>query len=356
MRLVSRVMLALLALIALLVVALLWMAGGVQSARTFEAPPVALTSADGSAGTTTSTGARTLRVVVWNIAWAYGWGSEGSGSKKPPEHFEAALDRMGAVLRAAKPDLVLMQEVDFGAARSYRTHQAKALAEKAGLGWYAEAVSWDANYLPFPYWPPEDHYGRILSGGAVLSRFPLKKNVVELYPKPEDNSFVYNLGYVFRYLQRVEVELDDQTTVPVFNAHLDAFSPKNRQAHAGHIARVLSEVDNPLAIFGADLNTVPPESTMRSGYPDEPKTDHADDVTLPRLRSVDGWQEALTEEAYLADEASYFTFPAHAPNRKLDYLFTGSGYEVVDFHVLKDAGDVSDHLPIFAELRVKTSE
>ena len=108
--------------------------------------------------------------------------------------------------------------------------------------------------------------------------------------------------------------------------------------------------------IGADLNTVPPESTMRSGYPAEPKTDHADDVTLARLRAVDGWQEALTEDAYLADEASYFTFPAHAPNRKLDYLFTGTGYEVVDFHVLKDAGDVSDHLPIFAELRVKTPE
>ena len=48
-----RVMLALAILVATLVIALLWMAGGVQSARTFEAAPIELSSVP--AGTRTST-------------------------------------------------------------------------------------------------------------------------------------------------------------------------------------------------------------------------------------------------------------------------------------------------------------
>lgn len=342
-------MLAIIALIGLsLVLSLLWMTKGLQTARTFEAPATQLSSIE----TRTSSQSSSLKVVVWNLSWAYGWGSEGSGDARPREHFEATLAKMGEVLKAVSPDLVLMQEVDLGSARSHDIHQAEALAKAASLPWVAEAVSWQANYLPFPYWPPKNHFGRLRSGGAIISRYPITKNVIELYPKPEDNSFLYNLGYLFRYLQRAEVEFDGQS-IPIFNAHLDAFSAKNRQAHAGHIARRLSEVDSPLVLFGGDFNTVPPESTVRSGYPDEPHCRHEDDMTLPRLRGVPGLQDALSSEAFTASERDFFTFPSHAPNRKLDFILPGTGYEVVSFRVMKEAGELSDHLPVFAELKLR---
>ena len=342
-------MLFTIALIGLsLLLGLMWMSKGLQRARTFEAPATQLSSVP----TQTSTQTQNLKVVVWNLSWAYGWGSEGSGDARPKAHFETTLAKMGEVLKAVSPDLVLMQEVDLGSARSHDIHQAEALARAVGLPWVAEAVSWQANYLPFPYWPPKNHFGRLRSGGAIISRYPITKNVVELYPKPEDNSFLYNLGYLFRYLQQAEIEIDGRS-VPIFNAHLDAFSTKNRQAHAGHIARRLAKVRSPFVLLGGDFNTVPPESTVRSGYPDEPHARHEDDTTLPRLRAVPGLQDTLSSEAFVASEEEFFTFPSHAPNRKLDFILSGTGYEVVSFRVMKEAGDLSDHLPVFAELKLR---
>ncbi len=346
LKVIKKMFLLVAVLLLSLVLGLLWMAKGLQSPHTFEAPAQELTGLQ----TKTSTDTSTLKVVVWNIAWAYGWGSEGSGGAKPREHFEQTLAKMGKVLKDANPDLVLMQEVDFGSHRSHDMNQAEILAKAAGLPWVAEAVSWEANYLPFPYWPPENHYGQLRSGGALLSRYPITKNTVELYKKPAENGFIYNLGYLFRYLQMAEVQIGDDK-LAVFNAHLDAFSDTNRQAHAKHIANTLTNKMQPAILFGADLNTVPPESTMRSDYPDEKESNHEEDATLSYLRGVDGISDTLSEDEFVNNQSDYFTFPAHEANRKLDFLFAGSAYEVVSFRVMKEAGDASDHLPIMAVLK-----
>lgn len=344
---IIKTMLLFIALLAVsLVLGLLWMAKGLQSAHTFEAPAQELTGLE----TKTSTDTATLKVVVWNIAWAYGWGSEGSGGAKPKLHFEETLAKMGKVLKDANPDIVLMQEVDLGAHRSHDMNQAEMLAKASGLPWVAEAVSWEANYLPFPYWPPENHYGQVRSGGAIISRYPITKNTVELYNKPAENAFVYNLGYPFRYLQMAQIQVGDHK-LAVFNAHLDAFSTANRQAHAKHIANTLTNKMQPAILFGADLNTVPPESTVRSDYPDEKESNHEEDTTLAYLRAVEGISDALTEDEFIKNQADYFTFPAHAANRKLDFIFAGSAYEVVSFRVMTEAGDLSDHLPVMAVLK-----
>jgi endonuclease/exonuclease/phosphatase family metal-dependent hydrolase len=346
---VARVFLTLVLLLAATAATLIWMGGGIQAPRTFEDPARATPGVTARTSTATPD---TLTVLTWNIAWGYGWGSEGSGGVLPEAHFAQSLAKMGEVLRAVDPDLVLLQEVDFDCGRSYSVDQAEVLAKQAGLPWIARAEVWRANYLPFPYWPPKDHYGHMLSGGAVLSRFPVKKNTIIQHPKPEENSFVYNLGYMFRYLQDVRVDWAGRE-LAVFNTHTDAFSRSNREAQAGSIARILADEMQPLLLFGGDLNTVPPESSMVRGYPDEPATTHEGDATIPRLRQVKGLREAVPPEVFKADEPAFFTFPAHAPNRKLDYLFLGAGFEVVEARVLKEAGDVSDHLPILLRVRVR---
>ena len=337
----------LLALSALVV----WMAGGVQSERTFKYAPLHLKDVK---ATQTSTSA--LTVVVWNIAWGYGWGSEGSGKAKPAAHFEGSLKKMGAALAAMNADVVLLQEVDFGATRSGELDQAKALARYAGLPYIAKAESWTANWVPFPYWPPSDHFGRMASGGAVLSRYPITDNEVELLAKPSEYPFWYRLFYLFRFLQRTEVDLQalGGGKLQVFNTHLEAFKPKNRQAQADHVAKVLGEQKNDLLIFGGDLNSAPPESSTLQSFPDEPKTSFEGDRTVATLRSIDKLKDTISPETFSKREADYFTFPAHKPNRKLDYLFVSERFEVLEAKVPKEiAGDVSDHLPVLVKLRIK---
>jgi endonuclease/exonuclease/phosphatase family metal-dependent hydrolase len=69
------------------------------------------------------------------------------------------------------------------------------------------------------------------------------------------------------------------------------------------------------------------------------------------LRSVDGLRDAFAPELYRDDESAYFTFPAHEPNRKLDHLLVSEHFEVADARVLREAGDVSDHLPLLVRLK-----
>lgn len=335
----------LLFLVVALAGAVLWMAGGVQSTRVGEDRIGEIASA------TTSTSTASLDVLVWNIAWGYGWGSEGSGTRKPDEHFERALAKIADVIRASNADLVLLQEVDFGATRSGGVDQVQLLAERAGLKYVAYAESWTANWVPFPYWPFADQFGRMRSGGAVLSRFPIERNEVRLLAKPAENPFWYNLFYPFRYLQTLDVRFGGDT-LRVYNTHLEAFSRANRIEQAEQIAAAITVEDAPFTIFGGDLNAVPPESSLAKGYPDEPDTDHEGDVTIATMRSIDGLTPTVSGSTFTADEAAHFTFPAHAPNRRLDHLFVSKGLRVEAAGVLREAGDVSDHLPIFARLTV----
>ncbi|MEO1233288.1 MAG: endonuclease/exonuclease/phosphatase family protein [Myxococcota bacterium] len=341
MRLV--ILLALLVLFAIAIV--LWMAGGVQRPKVTQPSVLELPGVSPRPRTATR-GPEDLVVVTWNIAW----GSVGSGGAKPKEHFDRTLEEMGRVLRSFDPDVVLLQEVDFDCDRSHRQDQAEALARTVELPFVAKAVSWEAPYIPFPYWPPEDHFGTMRSGGAILSRFPLADHRVQTVAKPDENPWWYNLFYLFRYYQQATLQMASGP-VRLFNLHTDAFSQENRIQQARIVAEQVSRELLPRTVVGGDFNTVPPEATQRSGYADEPDNSHVDDPTLEIIRGVQGLVDTVPGPAYLENEEAWFTFPAHEPNRKLDYLMYGAGYRVVSVEVPRGlAGDLSDHLPLVVHL------
>ncbi len=330
---------------------IIWMAGGVQGPRTFDGTVRKIPSRPaGPDGYVPDP--EVLTVVVWNLSWAYGWMSDGRGGAKPLAHFERNLDTMGRVLAAAKPDLVLLQEADFASTRSHNMDQAERLARQCGLSYIAPAETWSANYIPFPYWPPANQFGRMSSGGAVLSRYPLHHPVVELLPKPTDNPWWYNLFYLFRYLQRVEVE-HPAGVIQVVNAHLEAWDEANRLNQAYRARALLDDFSSTRVIFGGDMNAVPPESPQRHGYADQPQTDNRHDETIKVLRSANNVTDTVAPNTLTSTPSAWFTFPSHAPNRKLDYIFTGDSFTVESIRVMTEAGDVSDHLPLIAKLRIK---
>lgn len=340
------IIVAVLALLSLLVV---WMAGGMQSPRTFRSAPLRVLSPDAQTKTSTDT----VNVLVWNVAWGYGWGSEGSGGAKPKPHFEKSIEKMGGIIKRLNADIVLLQEVDFRATRSGHQDQAKALAKHAGLPYVAKAESWTANWVPFPYWPPSNHFGQMSSGGAVLSRFPITDNEVELLPKPAEYPFWYRMFYLFRFFQRTEITIG-QTKLSVFNAHLEAFNTTNRQAQAQYLSAKLSKKKEATMLFGGDMNSIPPESKTRKAFSDDSKGNFEQDRTVAILRSIEGMRDSLPPEQFSANERAFYTFPAHQPNRKLDFLFHNEGLEVLEVKVPKTiAGDVSDHLPLLVKMRVK---
>ncbi|MFU8860209.1 MAG: endonuclease/exonuclease/phosphatase family protein [Cyclonatronaceae bacterium] len=297
----------------------------------------------------------TLRIMTWNIAYGYGMGSDGVGyAPKNPEEFEERLHKMAELIRDKQIDIVLIQEIDFHAARSHKVNQLEVLSRLTGLAFGAPAVSWDAGYVPFPYWPPDYQFGRTKSGGAILSRFPIVDNEVILHPKPDANPWYYNAFYLFRYSQVVTV-LAGESRFRVVNNHLEAYDNDNRSKQASVLASVInsdSETDAPVIVFGGDMNTVPEQASRLTNFDDDYNDDYRDDSTMSVLNSIPGFREIIADSLYATCENRFHTFPSTMPNRRLDYLFISNTMQLLEYEFIS-TGNLSDHLPVIATITWK---
>ncbi|MCO4754412.1 MAG: endonuclease/exonuclease/phosphatase family protein [Bacteriovoracaceae bacterium] len=290
----------------------------------------------------------TVTIMSWNIAWAYGMGSEGVAYEpKDKKHFISALNKISDVIKSRDCDIVLLQEVDFNSAKSHGIDQLKYLADKLNMN-VAYAPSWRLNYLPFPYWPIKNHFGRVDSGGAILSKFPIKSNEVILHEKPKSNPWHYNLFYLSRYTQFVKVQIKDKLWL-VSNNHLEAFAKENRKNQVKSLVQKLSNTQD-ILVVGGDFNTTPSSASKKgkfSGYPDD---DYEDDQSYELMSEVQGIKDTLDKQTYSENEKAWFTFSSVRPDRKLDYLFVGEDFEVEEFDVIQTP--VSDHFPIWTRIKL----
>ncbi len=269
-------------------------------------------------------------VATYNLGYLSGL-TNNQAVARSPEFFQENLDRALTALRAADLDLLALQEVDIQARRSFQTNQVAALAEGLGLPSAAIAVNWDKNYLPFPYWPPRAHFGRLVSGQAVLSREAIasqERLVLETVP---DQPFFYRAFYISRVAQVVELELAGRALVAI-NVHLEAFDAPTRRRQTEFVRQLLDRyADRPLLLLGDFNSPLPSEE-------------------FPEAEIQLLLEDARLQAAIATPEAN--TFPADAPIAKLDYIFyTPEWFELADAQVVEAAGTASDHLPVVARLR-----
>ena len=294
------------------------------------------------------TAPETLKVLTFNVAYGRG-PKDDKGDLRSESEVRGFLDTLAAVIKDSGADIAALQEVDFNADRTHRIDQASMLSHKSGLQHIACVTTWRNNYVPYPYWPPSQHYARMHSGQCVLSRFPLENNLRTVLPQPAANPFVYNWFYLHRALQRVDVRVSEQRTVRVFNVHLEAYDTPNKMDQARLLVEQVGSEGQPLTLVLGDFNCVPPEATIRRAFADEPETDMSLDQTIAIARTMPGMVDVL-EQKKIA-ERELWTFPAEMPNRRLDYLFVSAdSFEVREARVAREAGPISDHLPVFAEL------
>lgn len=286
-----------------------------------------------------------LRGLVWNVH--YGHGAElDHFAKHSAVEVEGTLNGIAEVIKAADVDFVLLQEVDADADRSHNLDQLRHLAERSGFPYFAFIATWRARYIPFPYMEPARWLGKVHSGQGVLSRFPITSNRRILLPQPPENPFWYNWFYLNRAVQVVELAIPDEKPLQLFNVHLEAFSNANRMNQARLTKDLVWEQgrqDDRLLVAG-DFNATPPEAPAKTGFPDEPETDFSQDDTVITLRSGMPTFDLLLR---FRDKSKTFTFPASAPNRQLDHIFSGRAwarsFAWVDNSRLTT---LSDHLPL----------
>jgi len=234
-----------------------------------------------------------LRVMAWNIR--HGEGEDG----------KLDLERIAGVISKAKPDVVLLQEVDDRAARTGRVAQAETLARLTGLkATFGKAMDFQGGGY----------------GNAVLTRWtPVETRVIPLPGGGEP-----------RCALTVTLDLpDDRGRLTVVSTHLDVSSAEARLAHSKQLAADLGALPE-WVVLGGDFNATPDEPPMAS--------------------FAQPWLNPKKQGPVTA------TIPADSPRREIDFILlkpaqAGPAATVTRYEVIEEKV-ASDHRPIFMELRL----
>ncbi len=234
----------------------------------------------------------TLRVMSYNIH--HGEGLDG----------KLDLARIAKVIVDAKADLVALQEVDRGVARTQGRDLPAELARLTGL-----TVRFDRNIA---------HQGGDY-GNAVLTRFPIKsaKNT----PLP-----MIGQGEQ-RGVQQLVLDVHGREIL-FLNTHLDSRrDPAERTRSAAELHQIVAAAGKMPVIACGDFNATP------------------DSAAIGRMR------EGLADAWTLVGQGSGFTVPVKKPTRRIDYLWVTSA-TITPVQMTIPYSEASDHLPLVAELRL----
>lgn len=293
-----------------------------------------------------------FRVMTYNIGYF-----SGKLNMRPDKaglaFFQNNAAKFDALLKKVRPDFIGIQEIDFGSYRSYFINQLDHIAMHNGFSSAATSVNWDKKYVPFPYWPPSVHFRKILSGQAVLSRFPIGFNRRIVLPSIRNKPFYYRAFYLDRLVQMTQMNLNGHRLL-IMNVHLEAYESETREQQAEMVLSLYCSVKDlyPVLLIG-DFNCVPPGASKKYGFEDEPEMDFRGRDIITRFLQEGSLREAFLSSTYNISESDTFTFPAHAPSRKLDYIFYDHRkIKCIESEVLRI--DSSDHLPLMMEFAFTT--
>jgi len=285
----------------------------------------------------------TLTVTTYNIGYLSGM-TNNEPVVRSDSLLSANLDQALSLLRTVDPDVIAFQEIDYGAARSGYVQQLDTIARRLGYAAAAQAVNWDERYLPFPYGRPAIHFGRTVSGQAVLSRFPVRDHARRVLTRPDQW-----IGRDLFYLDRLaQVALLDLGGRPLFvlNVHLEAFDRGTRETQAREVRAYydrLVETGIPVLLLG-DFN---------SEFPPDSKGAALADSTLHILLHDTELRPVLSDSVRAATTPAG-TYPADNPTRHIDHIFyPPDAVERVDQRIYCGApSHPADHCAVTASFRL----
>lgn len=234
------------------------------------------------------------------------------------------------------PDIVGFQEIDFGAERSFFRNQMDSLALACEYPNASAAINWDKKYVPFPFWPPSSFFGRMISGQSVMSKGEILDVERIVLGKPEKQNFIYNAYYLERLVQLAKIKLGGREVI-VLNVHLEAFYDDTRELQAAAVRAMYDRFvdDYPVLLIG-DFNSEP-ASFKETG-----------DKTMDIILDGRDIQHAYVKTSLKQNPNEHCTFSSIDPTYKIDYiLYNPSKIRKIDYKVLGEAKDISDHLPVW---------
>jgi len=243
-----------------------------------------------------------IRLMNYNIAAGYG-----------------DIHAIAEVIREFDPDVVALQEVDVHwSNRSAYEHQAGYLAETLDMHYFFAPI-----YTLPPDRPGEEMPQREY-GLAFLSKEPIRYAKNHQITRHSTQAEVPGIEVLPGF---PEITLPfPGGIVHFFNTHLDYRpDPSAREAQVMEMIGIMEQAEGPVVLAG-DLNARP----------------DAQELSPLFVMLRDAWDARAD-----ADDTGY-TFPAEAPDRRIDYILHSPHFEVENVFVVDS--QASDHLAIVADL------
>ncbi|MDO6599658.1 endonuclease/exonuclease/phosphatase family protein [Tenacibaculum sp. 1_MG-2023] len=270
-------------------------------------------------------------IVTYNIGYLSGM-TNNRAIAKPKELFDKNLEIVKSEFKKVKADIIAFQEIDYASARSYDVDQQDEIA-KLGYNYIAEGTNWDETYVPFPYWPPSMHFGRMHSGQSVISKYPIKEYKRIVLERVADAPFYRDALYIERLAQVTKVVIEDKEVV-VINVHLEAFDKQTR----------VNQFNAVLELFNSYKNEYPT-------------------ILLGDFNSRARDKEAIIQKMFALNDVGNAAFNAGNPGNtfdtknpveRIDYIFyTKKSIEYLDGKVLTQFGEASDHIPVEMHFKLR---
>lgn len=234
-----------------------------------------------------------LRVLTYNVH--HGEGVDG----------RVDLQRIAAVIRAANPDLVALQEVDRKAHRTGGVDQTAEYARLTGMhAWHGAAMLFQGG-----------EYGQ-----ALLSRWKLRDPYVARLPGTP--------GREPRIAISALIDVPQMGLIRWASVHLDATRDDgDRWAQVEALVQEFRTHRIPMLLAG-DFNSTPESRVMRR-----------------MLEPASGWEDT-------AGDWAAATIPAGSPKSRIDYVLASprGAWRVLESKVI-DEPAASDHRPLLVVLR-----
>ena len=282
-------------------------------------------------GFNTSKNDSVFSIMTYNIGYLSGM-TNNRAVDKPKSLFDGNLRKVQSEIREANPDIIAFQEIDYNASRSYYINQEESIAN-LGYQFTARSINWDKRYIPFPYWPPKMHFGQVVSGQSIISKYPLKNHKRIVLERVENTSFLRDAFYIERLAQVVKVTINTNEIV-VINVHLEAFDKPTR----------IKQFEEVLAIFNQYKDKYP--TILLGDFNSRARDTNA---VIHQLFAMDNIGNAVFNKADIVN-----TFDSKQPFERIDYIFyTKNTIQYLSGEVLSNFGETSDHLPVQMRFRLK---
>ncbi|WP_299465420.1 endonuclease/exonuclease/phosphatase family protein [uncultured Microscilla sp.] len=309
---------------------------------------------------------QSLKVLSWNVQYMAGKGyvffydlldNSGPDTRPSKDSISLTIKEVARIITQEDPDIILLQEIDEGAARTDKEDQLKRLLGLINKAYqcHCSAFYWKASFVPDPH-----VMGSVGMKLSTISKYKISEGVRHQLPLIPQN-FLVQQFYLKRAVLETKMPVEGNKDLLVLNTHLSAFAQgtKTMEQQVAHVNKMLkkrTKQGHPW-LLGGDFNLLPVGNAYRK-LPEyqkkyyKPKTEIAsffnDYQAVPNIEQTRG-----------ENRAEWFThFPndprVKQPDRTIDYIFFSKNIDLRKTGIgQKDTWSISDHLPLMAEFSLK---